>query len=893
MDKLFSQDKIHAAGGILLLVLLLVAIGVLLQVRVQALLNSYVEEQVGRQSMIYAMEIDDSIGVEMQRLRSLAKEGSSRDWQNLLAPDDTGRQYGLLTLQGRSVVGQSFNSVEWQAVRLAAHGIERISYKSGEGMLFAEPVYNGQNVRYVLYSFYNEEAMQRLLRVNCFDGDGMAVLMMQEQRVPISLDSWTEQDERLLADASKEGVLSELQDMVTDKGNGAVYYDGNGGVVFFATEVPQLRAVLIGYVPYDKACGQLLNVSRMVMLVFVLLAALFAIGCVYLLRAERKAGENEELRKAREAADNANQAKSDFLASMSHEIRTPLNAILGLNELILRESRDNNIREYGRNIEGAGRALLSLINDILDFSKVEVGRLNLAPRRYKLARLLDEVVQMIKVRADKKGLEFELHLSEDLPRELYGDPGRVRQVLVNLLTNAVKYTHQGKVKMVMAWVRSPQWNTGALEPPDDVANPEICLLACRVEDTGIGIRRSDLKKLFHLFVRLEEKRNSNIEGTGLGLALTHKLVATMGGFLDVASVYGVGSAFSVWLPQFVVDPAPMGKLSDYHRREADRDEKKEYSSAFVAPEARLLVVDDNKMNRFVVKNLLKASRIQVTMAESGRDALYKMRREHFDIILMDHMMPDMDGVETLQIALEDNLVDGIPVIALTANAIAGSRERYLSLGFSDYLSKPVGGRQLEEMVKKHLPAKLVQDQEPEPAEAKKAAEPEPAAPSETEKLVAEVDSAAAKAEDEIKNDAVVAKLKSDTKTRMAADNYQIAPEELTLIDEKIGLEYCAEDWEIYREMLELFAEGREEEQERMAKAIREKDWKAYTTSVHALKSTSLSIGAAHLSDRAKALETAGKAEEEDFISMNHEAAMELYNKVAEAGAELAAQHKND
>lgn len=892
MNKLLSHNKSYTVIGMLLLVSLLVAIGAFLQVRVQALLNSYVEDQVAMHARSYSMEINESVGREMDRLRNLRKESSSRDWQSLLANEAEGRRCGLLTLQGKAVYGPSCSPEEWRAVRSAVHGRERINYKRGQGIFFTEPVYNGQNIRYVLYSFYDEEAMHELLRVDCFDGAGHAVLMLQEQNIPISFDAWTEADEQMLSAASKEGLVSELQNMVADKGTGAMFYDGGaeGGVVFFAADVPQIRGTLLGYVPYEKVCGQLLNVTRMVMLVFVLLAALFAGGCVYLLRAELRAGENEELRKAREAADNANRAKSDFLASMSHEIRTPLNAILGLNELILRESKDDHVREYGRNIEGAGRALLALINDILDFSKVEVGRLNLAPRRYELAKMIYEVVQMIKVQASKKGLDFEIHLSEDMPRELYGDPGRVRQVLVNLLTNAVKYTHQGKVKLVMTWASPHGWNTGALEPPDDIENPEICLLACRVEDTGIGIRRADLKKLFRLFVRLEEKRNRNIEGTGLGLALTHKLVATMGGFLDVASVYGVGSAFSVWLPQYVVDASPMGKLEDYYKNEAMREES-EYSSALVAPDARLLVVDDNKMNRLVVKNLLKASRIQVTLAESGREALYKLRREHFDIILMDHMMPDLDGVETLQIALEDKLVDGIPVIALTANAISGSRERYLSLGFADYLSKPVGGRQLEEMVKKHLPPKLLQKQEVLPPVKRENLEAKAVTAAETDKLAGGAVEAAAKAEREIQENEVVTRLKSETKIRMETVDYRMVPEETVLIDEKVGLEYCADDWEIYQEMLKLFAEGCRKEQERMARAIQERDWKAYTTTVHALKSTSLSIGAAHLSDLAKALETAGKAEREEFIKMNHEAAMELYNKVAEAGVKLAARHE--
>ena len=873
MIKLFRSR----AGIIcmLVLVLLLGAIGWLLQLRVKGIIAAYVEEQVASQAHGYAAEIDNMIARERERLRDVRRELAGSDLSPLDRNEGEDSFLGLLTLQGKPVKGRSFSSAVWPAVRYAAHGKEKLHYNRARGMLLAVPVYNGTNVRYVLYRYYTETAMRHRLSLDCFEGKGRAILRLRGQDIPVTYEEWTVADGDALGKAEKDGILNRLQEQILGEGAGAVYSQ-DSGLVFFATEVPQLGATFLGYVPYESVCGSLLDVSRMVMLVFVLISALFAIGCGYLVRADSQLEENEELRKAREEADNASRAKSDFLASMSHEIRTPLNAILGLNELILRESKETVIREYAQNVEGSGRALLAIINDVLDFSKIEVGRLTLVPRRYELARLIGDVVHIVQVRADRKGLALELHISEDMPRELYGDPNRVSQVLINLLTNAVKYTPQGKVKLVMTTVKTDLWNTGAVEPPED-KSLGICLLACRVEDTGIGIRREDLTKLFHIFVRLEEKRNSNIEGTGLGLALTHKLVATMGGFLDVASIYGVGSSFTAWIPQYIMDQAPLGSLESGGARKSE--EHKDYRSLFIAPEARLLVVDDNKMNRFVVQNLLNASQVQVDLAESGREALEKLRREKYDLVLLDHMMPEMDGVETLQIALEEKLTDGVPVIALTANAIAGAKERYLSLGFTDYLSKPVSGRKLEEMVKQYLPKKLVQEIAREP-------QPEP----EAEKLADEAESAVSKSELEKVEDLSVARLKAESRFRAESPDH-MPHDDVVLIDTDLGLEYCADDWEIYTEMLDIFAESREEEQAKMARALQEKNWKAYTTSVHALKSTSLSIGANHLSNQAKELETAGKAEEQQYIVDNHEAVMGLYDKVAKEAQRLAAEHK--
>lgn len=864
-----SRSRKYLFAGLAVLVVLLGSVGTLIQIKVQNILQAHTEVHVQNQAKAYSEEISHNISRELEKLHSFQLyDNGEIGWQSLDQEAVEGKLYGLLTIQGKAIRGRAFSSTLWNAVNYAAHGEERINYKKGQGMLFAVPVYSGANVSGVLYSYYGEEAMQRLMRMDLFGGEGRGILIVDDQQVPLTYDAWNDLDIRRMDAAASNGVIAHLQKGIDENGVAAVTYEGSGvadGMIFYGTTVPGIRGTFIGYVPSHALGEDLYIVGRMVTAVFLLLAILFALGCVYLITAEKKNEENEELKLAREAADKANQAKSNFLASMSHEIRTPLNAILGLNELIERESTEKDVQEYARDVGASGRALLSLINDMLDFSRIEAGHLTLAPREYELAVLIREVVQMLKLRAENKGLDFTLSMSEDMPRRLYGDPGRVRQVIVNLLTNAVKYTHEGSVKLVITYILPDQWNAGLLEPPPG-HSPRVCLLACRVEDTGIGIRREDLKNLFHTFVRLEENRNRNIEGTGLGLALTHKLVAAMGGFLDVASVYGAGSSFTVWIPQYIADAEPVGRLEDYQ----EKKEVRHYDASFIAPEAQILVVDDNKMNRFVTKNLLKATKVQVTLAASGHEALKLLAERHFDLVLLDHMMPQMDGVETLQIALEQKLVDNTPVIALTANAIAGSMERYISMGFSDYLSKPVSGVKLEQMVKKHLPPQLLQDAEA----AQTVQTPQDAKNSPGKGIRSHQDES-------------LARLKAETMERAEAENH-MPPKQMDLIDENAGLGYCADDWDIYNEMLEIFAEERPDTQSKLAKAIQSRDWNSYTTYIHGLKSTALSIGAISLSNKAKELEAAGKAGDEEFIMSNHEACMDLYNLVADAGASLAA-----
>ncbi|MBP5309779.1 MAG: response regulator, partial [Lachnospiraceae bacterium] len=400
---------------------------------------------------------------------------------------------------------------------------------------------------------------------------------------------------------------------------------------------------------------------------------------------------NEKLVEAAETAVNAGKAKSIFLAQMSHEIRTPINAVLGMNEMILRESRDSQIKEYASNIQSAGKTLLGLINTILDFSKIEEGKMEISPVRYDTAAMIENVINSISQRAEDKGLDFEAHIDPEIPSALFGDDMRITQVIVNLLTNAVKYTKQGRVDL---YINSRKIKDYAVS------------LGIRVKDTGIGIKKEDIERLFESFTRLEETRNRNIEGTGLGMAIVTRLLDMMGSKLNVESEYGKGSEFSFEVEQTIIDLKPIG---DYEIKAREAAKKKDETTYIYAPKARLLVVDDNDMNLKVIANLLKLNGIKPDMAESGEEALSKMRLNTYDIILLDHMMPKMDGIETLKKAREESLLsEKCIVIALTANAVVGARDFYLNSGFDDYLSKPVEVKVLENTLSKYLDEKIVE-----------------------------------------------------------------------------------------------------------------------------------------------------------------------------------------
>ncbi len=402
--------------------------------------------------------------------------------------------------------------------------------------------------------------------------------------------------------------------------------------------------------------------------------------------------ENAITQKQKKEIEELNRAENHFFSSMSHEIRTPINTTIGLNEIILRENTSDEVTENARNIQGASKLLLSLINDILDISKIKSGKMEIVNVSYETGALFSEIVNMIWIKAKEKGLEFKLQVDSSIPSMLCGDEVRIKQILINLLSNAVKYTSEGTVTLSIRCERQA------------INRVRIWY---SVEDTGQGVKKESIPYIFNAFRRVDEEQNRYIEGTGLGLSIVHNLVELMGGEISVNSIYTKGSKFVVMLDQDIVDDRDLGAFTLASRTKVHESET--YHQSFEAPDAHILVVDDNDMNLLVVKKLLAETKIQIDTASGGAECLRLTQNYHYDCILMDHMMPEMDGIECLhRLRVQPTgLCQDVPVVALTANAGSDNQLLYRKEGFSGYLAKPVSGALLEAAVLSILPKELV------------------------------------------------------------------------------------------------------------------------------------------------------------------------------------------
>lgn len=556
-------------------------------------------------------------------------------------------------------------------------------------------------------------------------------------------------------------------------------------------------------------------VQEVVISLGIIFVSLIVAGIVNSLITEQNHRLLDALRKekrSQQEAEAANMAKSSFLANMSHEIRTPINAILGMNEMILREEKDPAIRGYAGNIQASGNSLLSIVSDVLDISKIESGKLEIIPVDYEVNSLISDCCNMAAGRAKAKELELLVECADNVPMKLCGDETHIRQIIMNLLTNAVKYTEKGTVKLIV----SGRFTDGGF------------VLKVDVSDTGIGIAEENLPQLFTQFQRFDLQRNRNIEGTGLGLSIVKRLCDLMSGTITARSVLGSGSTFTVELPQKVVDSTPCGGVNLNYSAGAEH----EYHHSFEAPEAKILAVDDLPVNLLVIANLLKETRIKIDTAGSGRECLDKCSQQKYDLILMDHMMPEMDGVQTFEKLHGDKSSPNFetPVIMLTANALAGMREQYMDVGFADYVSKPVRGAKLEEAIRRNLPESLTKPASPEiPAEA------------------------------------------VSTEPSGFADICGAVPE----LNVNAALQYCCGSAELLNDLLHDFTEN--DHFSDLKAAFEEKRWEDYRRHAHSLKSTSLMIGLTGLSERARASELALKGGCTEFAELNHDSLIEEYS----------------
>ena len=545
---------------------------------------------------------------------------------------------------------------------------------------------------------------------------------------------------------------------------------------------------------------------------------------------ERLNAENERLNAQLEKkhAEDANQAKSSFLSNMSHEIRTPINSIIGMNEMILRESDNQQILTYAQNAKLSSMTLLGIVNDILDFSRIEAGKLEIINVDYDLSSMLIDLVNMMKTHIEEKGLDFIVNIDPNTPVLLNGDEIRIKQVITNLLTNAAKYTPKGSVTFSIDYIEGETNDIGYLK--------------ITVEDTGIGIKEEDLNKLFNAFERIDEKRNRTIEGTGLGMNITQRLLALMDTKLDVSSVYGKGSVFSFSIKQNIRNTEGIGNFSERLTRSYEKCSA--YKEKLIAPDAHILVVDDTAMNIMVFVNLLSKTEMDIDTAESGDMCIKLTNNKKYDIIFLDHRMPHKDGIETLKElrSLQNNPNITTPVICLTANALTGAREEYLAAGFSDYLSKPIDPEELENIIIRFLPPELVHTVEDDEEE----------------------------------------------------DTTQYIPDfirEITELDIDAGIRGLGSE-KMYRDMLDIYLENLDEYIDDISGLWESRDIRSLTIKIHAIKSTTRSIGAKQIGEQAQNLENAGNDEDIESLSKHIPQFLESLKALKDKLSPLHIQNEN-
>ena len=604
---------------------------------------------------------------------------------------------------------------------------------------------------------------------------------------------------------------------------------------------------------------------------------------------------------ALQSAKEANKAKSYFLSNMSHEIRTPINAVLGMNEMILRECADEPILSYATNIQSSGKTLLFLINDILDMSKIESGKMEIVLVEYETSDIIIDLWNVIYLRAQEKGLTVDFFLDDTLPQMLFGDDVRIKQIVTNLLTNAVKYTSKGGIELHVNYNRTE----------DDMIN-----LIISVKDTGMGIRQEDMGKLFESFRRIDEEKNRNIEGTGLGMNIVMSLLRLMGGDIKVDSEYQKGSTFTVTIPQKIVSDEATGDFNSVMSKQ--RAGAAQSQKSFEAPEANILVVDDNGMNLSVFKALLKRTKMNIVTADSGMECLELVKEQSFDIIFMDHMMPQMDGIETLHEIqkLEHFPNEETPIIALTANALSGAREMYLKKGFDDFLTKPIDADLLEKMILSYLPEELVQitehttayhQQKNETANAFQREDYEELLDKcrEMVQYILEVISPdeqalseeASATETEVSRDEL---LKSLSELKISLDTFKSkaaseTDDEFILYENydisiQNGLSLVKGEMEMYLDIVDLFLKDRKR-QDTMQQFIAEQNISDYAIFVHALKGTARALGADKLADIAYEHEMKSKAGEIEYVKAHWDELIAAWDKALDGLQEFYGRYR--
>ena len=822
MFKSMNNLALRAVTEFIVFASILSLIGYFVYYKMDMRLKESLEESVALQGKSIAVGLKNQFDEEFNKLHSavrVTEQGivAISDLPSIFVTSTQEETLGVVAPDGRVLAGPPIKNEFIRDLENVFNGKDMMKFHDdGCGLVFAVPVkIDGQTC--MLYNSHSIETVRKKFKAISYNGEGTIFLIFARR------------DVMLLSEGAEPTIDNEPEfksgwdDMAVkiesnndrDSWSLCREFKGNNYFLYVSWISKEYNFFIAGYAPW-KAVAVGIDYVYMVMTVaFCIILIMIMLAVRYTM----KKREAEKLAREKVVADSANKAKSEFLSNMSHEIRTPINAIMGMDEMIIRECKDSNILEYAENLQNAARNLLSLVNDILDFSKIEAGKMEIIPVEYHLDSLLNDLVNMVQKRAEKKGLYFRIHSSSNMPSVLYGDEIRIKQIITNILTNAVKYTETGGV---------------TLNITSQPINEEYIYLCVNVSDTGIGIKKEDLKKLFSAFERIEEERNRTIEGTGLGMNITQRLLAMMNTKLQVESIYGKGSSFSFQVEQKIINAEPLGDFQDSYRQSLNQH--KEYHESFTAPDARILVVDDTVMNLTVVKGLLKKTKIKIDTALNGPDCIAIVAKKKYDIIFLDHRMPGMDGIETLKVLqkMTNNPNYNTPIISLTANAISGAREQYIAVGFKDYLTKPINSAKLEALLMEYLPK---------------------------DKIII-----------------------SDLSTEAENQNEQIDEKEFQLpdwlnnvdgLDVKEGIEHCGSP-EAYLDALTVFAESIISAADLIENYYKSEDWKNYITKVHALKSSAKVVGAAELSEKAKRLEDAGNSGYINEIQEDTEPLLKLY-----------------
>ena len=841
---------------------------VILRLKLDSLLYNNVSGQVAQRAFVLAQSVNARINVQLDALSSIAHmaENDTTKMCDILTAanyDEGEVSYGIISLDGSIVCGDSSVNVkpsEFSGIVQSFRGKHIASFNSERGILLSVPIYRNGKVRNVLYKLYDNIHARSYFDISCMEGDCYSSIRDQDGHTIVGFDSPI--DFSLVENDLKKQMEIYSSSAYRKRINGSVYY-------FFMADLQLPGLTLVGMIPESNLNQGIKPIASLVLGGVGALALLLFAGFGVMFFIDRRHRDKRHRRNLLNSPEEIGHVKSAVLESVGHEIISPIGEILGMDTIIIKESKDPFLKEYAQNIQSAGQSLLSLANNIMDLSKMEVGKMELYPVEYSLFNILCDCYKMAAIRINEKALHFEIEVDQTIPSDLLGDEVRIRQIINNLLQNAIKYTTNGSIVFKIGYERQETAHN---------ENLDTIMLTISVQDTGIGIRDDEMSKLFMAFRRIENQSEDNVDGTGFGLTLVKRLVDLMNGNIVVDSEYGKGSNFKVVIPQKVIKNEAMGDFNKRYREYVTASEIPR--SHFRAPNASILAIDDVPMNLRVMMGLLKETSVQVDIAGNGMEAIEKIKRKHYDIIFIDQVMPIMDGVETLSIikSLAEHPNKETPIILLSVNSISEAREVCQKADFTDFLTKPLREENLFAILLKYLPGELISYDEAEKNEIDRNLEE----PYYTQShmgvpLVAD------------KNDTAQPNDRLEPYQKIK-EIERLLPEDLEnlaasgFVDVNLGIDCAEKDENQYRKKLQDYSKSNLDML--LERSIKEEDFERYRLQVRSLKKQSLEIGGIDIASLAKSVEFACNSGNYDFVRMHHSGLIREYRNFIKVLKEL-------